>query len=212
MSGFWARRKAGIAAESQADAHAVAAAREAARAAEVADKTDAELLEELDLPDPDTLESGDDFSAFLREAVPARLRTRALRRLWRVNPVLANLDGLVDYGEDYTDAATVVKDLKTDYVVGKGLRKHIEEMARQAELKASGAQAVAAAPEEGAAEAEDLAMALGTEQEVASAELGSGEHALSETGAASAQDEVTDMPVPAARRRMQFTFQGEGVT
>ena len=43
----------------------------------------------------------------------------ALRRLWKVNPVLANVDGLVEYGEDFTDSATVVENLQTTYQVGK---------------------------------------------------------------------------------------------
>ena len=86
----------------------------------VAEQTDAEVLEELGLPDPDTLEKGDDFSSFMNGAVPTRLRNRALRKLWLTNPVLANIDELVDYGEDFTDAATVVENMQTAYQVGKG--------------------------------------------------------------------------------------------
>jgi hypothetical protein len=94
----------------------------AAEAAEPAsDKTDAEILDELGLPDPDSLVKGDDFKAFLRAAVPARIRNRALRRLWVSDPVLANLDGLNDYEQDFTDAATVMPGLKTAYRVGRGL-------------------------------------------------------------------------------------------
>ncbi len=73
-----------------------------------------------DLPDPDTLDADADFTVFLKEGVPEALRRRALRRLWRLNPVFANLDGLNDYDDDYTDAATVVEGLKTLYKVGKG--------------------------------------------------------------------------------------------
>ncbi len=102
---------------------------EGAEAAEVppgvpetlSDRPDVEILEELGLPDPETLGPGDDFSAFMAKAVPERIRQLALRRLWGSNPVLANLDGLVDYGEDFTDAALVVADLATAYRVGKGM-------------------------------------------------------------------------------------------
>ena len=97
------------------------------------EKTDAELLEELDLPDPDTLVMGDDFSVFMSKTVPDRIRRRALRILWRSNPVLANVDMLVDYGEDFTDAAMAVENIQTAYQVGKGMLKHVQEMARQAE-------------------------------------------------------------------------------
>jgi Protein of unknown function (DUF3306) len=94
----------------------------AAEAAEPAsDKTDAEILDELGLPDPDSLVKGDNFAAFLRAAVPARIRNRALRRLWVSDPVLANLDGLNDYEQDFTDAATVMPGVKTAYRVGRGL-------------------------------------------------------------------------------------------
>ncbi|MEO1102561.1 MAG: DUF3306 domain-containing protein [Pseudomonadota bacterium] len=77
-------------------------------------------LKAHDLPDPDSLQQGDDFSAFLREGVPDALRNRALRRLWGSNPVLANLDGLIDYGADFTDSALVPKVLNTAYTVGRG--------------------------------------------------------------------------------------------
>ena len=94
------------------------------------EKSDREILAELDLPDPETLQSGDDFSAFMHRSVPAHMRRIALRRLWASNPILANLDQLVDYGEDFTDAATVVENLQTAYQVGKGMLEHVEAMAR----------------------------------------------------------------------------------
>ena len=89
------------------------------------DRSDEEVLKELGLPDPDTLKAGDNFTAFMAKAVPARLRNRALRKLWISDPVLANLDELLDYGEDFTDAATVVENLQTAYQVGKGFVKKL---------------------------------------------------------------------------------------
>lgn len=134
---FWSRRRAGVAAEAaseEAEAREVAAAEAAARrAAAEAEKTDEELLAELGLPDPDSLKAGDDFSVFMARAVPTRLRNRALRTLWGSNPVLANLDGMVDYADDFTDAATVLPDMQTAYQVGKGMLKHIEALAAEAE-------------------------------------------------------------------------------
>ena len=94
---------------------------------------DAEALERLGLPDPDSLGSGDDFAAFMGKLVPSRIRARALRRLWGTNPVLANLDALVEYGEDYTDAATVVENMATAYQVGRGMLRHVEALARAEE-------------------------------------------------------------------------------
>lgn len=49
------------------------------------------------LPDVETLTYDSDFSVFLREGVPERLKQAALRKLWLSNPVFANLDGLNDY-------------------------------------------------------------------------------------------------------------------
>jgi len=145
---FWSRRRAAVEAEAAQDERALKEVEAAERDAEAAERSDEELLAELDLPDPDTLGPGDDFKAFLSEAVPARLKTRALRRLWMTNPVLANLDGLLDYGEDFTDAAMAVENIQTAYQVGKGMTAHVEELARQAELEAAAARATEDQPAE----------------------------------------------------------------
>ena len=81
---------------------------------------EAEALQKLGLPDPDPLALGDDFKQFLDKSVPQKIKRRAMRRLWTSNPVLANLDGLNDYEEDFTNAATDAVNLVTSYVVGEG--------------------------------------------------------------------------------------------
>ena len=134
---FWSRRKAGVEAEAEAVVQARQAEEAAALTAEQSEKSDEILLQELKLPDPDSLQKGDDFSAFMAQAVPDRLRRRALRRLWLADPALANLDGLLDYGEDFTDSATVIENMQTAYQVGKGMTDHILEMVRQAEEAAA---------------------------------------------------------------------------
>jgi len=145
---FWSRRKAQVAAAEAAEAEARTVAQERAMLAERDAKPDADILAEFDLPDPDTLRQGDDFSAFLQAAVPERLRRRALRRLWLSNPALANLDALVDYGEDYTDAATVVANLQTAYQVGRGIVRRVSDMAEAAaDEDASRATADSATPD-----------------------------------------------------------------
>jgi len=73
-----------------------------------------------ELPDIDSLDKNSDFSAFLRQGVPEEIRRRALRVLWRSDPVLANLDGLNDYDEDFTVVHTVADAVRTAYKVGKG--------------------------------------------------------------------------------------------
>ena len=134
---FWSRRKARVEAEAQVSVQAQKAEEAAVLEADQAEKTDIELLEELGLPNPDSMMMGDDFSAFMSKAVPDRLRRRALRRLWLANPALANLDGLLDYGEDFTDSATVIENMQTAYQVGKGMTEHVLEMVRQAEEEAA---------------------------------------------------------------------------
>jgi hypothetical protein len=98
---------------------------------DAAQMTDAEALAHLRLPDPAALPHGTDFSAFLRAGVPKRLQRMALRRLWTVSPEQAALDGLVDYAEDFTDAAVAVETLSTTYEVGRGLRAHAEALAQE---------------------------------------------------------------------------------
>ena len=53
------------------------------------------------MPSIDDLTAESDFTAFLKEGVPEELKRLALRKLWRTDPVFANLDGLVEYGEDF---------------------------------------------------------------------------------------------------------------
>lgn len=89
-----------------------------------------------DLPDIDSLTAESDFTAFLKEGVPQHLRRLALRKLWTSDPVLANLDGLIDYGEDYTDAANVVEGMKSAWEVGRGYAK--EEPLADAESAVQG--------------------------------------------------------------------------
>jgi hypothetical protein len=83
-------------------------------------KSDEEILSILELPEPETLKLGDTVEKFMDGRVPERIRLRALRAFWKTNPVLANIDGLDEYCEDYTDAATVIENLQTIYQVGKG--------------------------------------------------------------------------------------------
>lgn len=131
MSDFWSRRRASVEAESHADDAAQAEALQAAAAAEIEARPDADLLHDAGLPEPEELGSAEDVRNFLKAELPQRLKTRALRQLWRLNPALANLDGLVDYGEDFTDSATVVENLQTVYQVGKGMFVKLEEMAAE---------------------------------------------------------------------------------
>lgn len=145
----WSRRRAAVAAEAEAEALAAEQAVLEQEQAELCEKTDAEILEALGLPDPDSLVQGDDFKAFLSKAVPAHLRKRALRTLWRSNPVLACVDGLNDYDDDYLTGSFGQDPIKTTYQVGKGMLAHLLEVERQKEaaLTPDAIEEVVAEPE-----------------------------------------------------------------
>ena len=97
----WSRRKqAGpdAADGDDAPAPAVDAAQDGEATAEDGDE---ETIDPADLPDIDSLGKDSDFTVFMQNGVPEALRNRALRKLWTTDPVLANLDGLNDYDEDF---------------------------------------------------------------------------------------------------------------
>jgi len=66
--------------------------------------------QELELPDIESLGKDSDYTVFLREGVPDALRRMALRKLWLSDPVLANIDGLNDYDEDFAALFQTVSD------------------------------------------------------------------------------------------------------
>lgn len=131
MQSAWSRRKAAVVAEAVAEERAAEDAVISKQHESLAEKTEVEVLEELGLPDPDAMVQGDDFKAFLRKAVPEHLRKRALRTLWRSNPVLACVDGLNDYDDDYLTGSFGQGPISTTYQVGKGMLSHLREVERQ---------------------------------------------------------------------------------
>ena len=186
---MWARRKAAVLAEAEADERAQVAAVVCEERAALEEKTDAEILAELDLQDPDEMGLGDDFSGFMKATVPERLRRRALRKLWLSNPVLANVDNLVDYGEDFTLATSALESVQTVYQVGKGMLAHVEEMAKQQEAADEDVQD---APQEQTV-GEMLAEDQGNGSEV-------------ELGSEPEQGPQQETPPTGVKHRMRFAF------
>ncbi len=90
-----------------------------------------EVLAKYGLPEPDAIKLGTDITGFMRKEIPELLRRKALRALWKSNPVLAVLDGLNDYDEDFTDAAHAGKVVKTLYKVGQGMFDKAEKRAER---------------------------------------------------------------------------------
>lgn len=187
----WSRRRAAVAAEAEAEDRAARDLALREEQAALAEKTDEEILEDLDLPDPESLGPGDDFRGFMSKTVPEHIRKRALRKLWRSNPVLACVDGLNDYDDDYLTGSVGQGVINTTYQVGKGMLAQILEGDRDSDAAATPALAPeveedaveprAAVAEEGASDGADGAMTV---------------H----------QAETDDIHHAAALRRMKFQF------
>jgi len=74
------------------------------------------------LPPIESLGRDSDFTPFLSGKVPEFIRRKALSVLWRSDPLLANLDGLNDYDEDYNLIDTLINAAsQSNYKVGKGM-------------------------------------------------------------------------------------------
>ncbi len=219
----WSQRKARVRAEEEALARR-RAARQAAEArerreAEHAGRSDAEILAALDLPDPDQLGAEDDFTAFMRAAIPERLRRRALRRLWGVDPLLANVDGLVDYGEDFTRSETAWRAVESVWQAGRERLPDDREKRRAKD--APGAPPPPDAAATGAARLERVddvgaddpthrpthpgARAAANDRSADIPGAGGGDRgSLASAGAAAGSQPPPTRP--AARRRMRFAF------
>jgi len=70
--------------------------------------------------DFDALDYDSDYTQFMGSDVPDHVRNRALSKLWTSDPVLANVDGLNDYADDFTSKGVAVGAIATAYRVGKG--------------------------------------------------------------------------------------------
>ena len=81
------------------------------------------------LPDPERMDASSDFSVFLRDGVASTLRRAALRRLWTLDPVFSHQDGLVEYGEDFTDGAKANLSVRTGYRIASDLAQKLAESA-----------------------------------------------------------------------------------
>ena len=78
------------------------------------------------LPPLEDLTADSDFTPFFQTGVPSALKRAALRKLWSSDPVLANVDGLNDYDEDFAKMG-LGKVVQTIYQVGKGMIEQTEK-------------------------------------------------------------------------------------
>ena len=105
-----------------------------------------------ELPALDSLTKDSDFRAFMRPGVPEALRNQALRKLWASDPVYANLDGLLEYGEDFAAPFRMAGVVATVYRVLEGMPEPQKPAERSAEAEAATPAPVAASAESAADE------------------------------------------------------------
>lgn len=162
-----------------------------------------ELLEKYGLPNPENIELGTDITGFMRKEIPEFLRRKALRGLWKSNPVLAVLDGLNDYDEDYTLASTAGQTVTTLYKVGEGLVDKAKKAADVVEDQ-SEKQAISSMAEPDSTTAEEPEPEESPELEgmAASTELPDQQLPQEQTS----QPEEEPEPEPRFRPRMRFAY------
>ena len=199
---FWSARRARVAEEEEALREVESEKAQAQLNEAQEEKSDEEILLEHNLPDPDNLTADDNVAGFMAKSVPERLRRRALRRFWRLNPILANVDGLVDYGENYTDAATVVENLMSTYQVGKGMLAHVEYLAELAKKKEDEAEQELAEAEENLEEETPNDMSLTASEDEISDQVCPEDQFI--TPEALKEDNIAEAPLKP--RRMRFRF------
>ena len=153
---------------------------------------DDQLLQKYGLTNPEEIEDEASLDAFMQNGLPDRLRQMALRRMWRLNPLFRFADEMVEYGENYTDAATVIDGMTTAYQVGKGyLKKAFDALDDEGgdteghELPASGKRPAlqsAAQPPATDGQEEETGKAAASDAEQAAGDAGEGAAAVPKAG------------------------------
>jgi len=181
------------------------AAEEEARLAELS--ANREAAEAIDM---DALDYDSDYSAFFKDGVPPLLKQKAMRLLWRSNPLLANVDGLCDYDENFGDPSLILEKFESAYRIGKGylFEEDIEEVASD--------ETVETEPDNAASDSE-ITDAGDQQEETAEDEINEPEMAMDEN-VDLAQNEIDDQlendfeqeempldrPRVSLRKRLQF--------
>ncbi|MEM7426246.1 MAG: DUF3306 domain-containing protein [Pseudomonadota bacterium] len=149
----WAKRKEAVRQEEETEAAALAEpAQEPVELPEPETEEEAlaqlseaepELAEQLSAIDIDKLTFDDDFTVFMQKKVPQIIRRRALSKLWLSHPILANLDGMNEYDEDYTQAADAAEMVRKAFEAARlkeeeARRKKEKELLSRSEEPVSG--------------------------------------------------------------------------
>lgn len=169
----WSERKRAVRAEEDGQGDAPGS-QEASAAPQAASQEELDAnraaAEAIDL---ETLTDTSDYAPFLRRGVPAALKSAALKKLWRSNPVFAVLDGLNDYDEDFTWPTSGSETVRSAWKVGRGLLSGEDEAATEERAAATPAENPAALrplPQANATPAEEETPAEAEQEEPAGAD------------------------------------------
>ncbi len=158
----WAKRKQAVReaeeleevqAEAEVEAEADPETEEEAMA--LLAERDPELAEQISSLDLDNLAYEDDFTVFMQNKVPDIIRRKALSKLWLSHPLLANLDGLNEYDEDYTQAADAAEMVRKAFEAAR-LREEEAAKKKAKEALASNETPAERQDEPESADADDL--------------------------------------------------------
>lgn len=163
--------------------------------------------------DLDALNEDSDYSVFLKDGVPDLLKKQAMAVLWRSNPVFANVDGLVDYDDDFGSPDLLMKTFKSAYEAGRG---YLEHQQREARVAAADGDADASAEVVSSPQAEENEEVVAEENQFAQSGQESSSAATEEPADAEApvtesiEPEAVRTPAPkvSLRKRLQLETKG----
>lgn len=160
MLSRWAKRKAAVREAEEAETVAEEPVVEEQepeteeQAMALLEERDPELAEQISGMDLDKLSYDDDFTLFMKTKVPDIIRRKALSKLWLSQPLLANLDGLNEYDEDYTQAADAAEMVRKAF---EAARLREEEAAKKKAKEALASNTSEVEPDDEAKTAEAAA-------------------------------------------------------
>lgn len=164
--------------------------------------------------DIDSLNYDSDFSVFLKDGVPSLLRQKAMRLLWRSNPILANVDGLCDYDDNFADPSMILKKFESAYRIGKGYlfeektEEEDEEEPTLTNLDAASEEDDAALPEEDVEPEKLQSVRLDEKEEAGSSifeqDQADAEDLINEASDLQMEEVAVERPRVSLRQRLQF--------
>ncbi|GLP97549.1 DUF3306 domain-containing protein [Paraferrimonas sedimenticola] len=137
----WSKRRELVEQEEQELEQAKAAEEAAAEAQSEQAETPEEAEGAVELPDPDSIEEGGSFAAFMGADVDQETRNQALRKLWQ-QPQYQEIDNMAEYALDYSNQPLLSAEESLELV--EKVYRHVvkdeepeEEMLADAEGEAS---------------------------------------------------------------------------